>query len=153
MLITDKIKIGVDVYTVIDDAEMIGSELGSIDQSCSIIRMRLLGYNNRKISERMYFKVLMHEIVHGFDFNVMFVGEDKVEDHETSEDAIDLVTQYIIKNLDLIIEHREGQFDDFSDYMHACESKMKRIALLFYAILDFIDDNKDLIDEFKEVFE
>lgn len=152
MLKTDKILIGVDEYKVILDADMGGTHLGSINQSKSEIKLRVLGYDNAKISKRMYFKVLMHEIVHGFDFNVFFVAEDKEENHNASEDAIDLVTIYILKNLKQIQSEREAIFEEFVDYINACESNMKRIALLFYAILDFIDDNPELVEEFNEVY-
>jgi len=152
MLKAKKVLIGVDEYDILFDAEMGGTHLGSINQSKSEIRLRILGYDNSKISKRMYFKVLMHEIVHGFDFNTFFVAEDKEENHSASEDAIDLVTIYILKNLSVIQDRREGIFDEFADYINACESNMKRIALLFYAILDFIDDNPELIEEFNEVY-
>ena len=152
MLKTKEIKVGVDVYTVIVDAEMRGIELGSINQSTEIIRMRLSGCDNVKISKRMFFKVLMHEAVHAFDFNTMFVAEDKDEAYEASENCIDLISIYILKNIEQIIEHREMIYEDFFDYVNACESKIVRIPILFNAILDFFDDNKELIEEFREVF-
>lgn len=152
MLKTKKILIGVDEYDVLYDADMGGTHLGSINQSKSEIKLRILGYDNAKISKRMYFKVLMHEIVHGFDFNTFFVGEDKEENHGESEDTIDLITVYLLKNLKEIQEKREETFEEFVDYINACESNIKRSALLFYAVLDFIDDNAELIEEFNEVY-
>lgn len=114
--------------------------------------MRKIGYDNYPIPKRMYYKVLMHEIVHGIDFYTFFVADDKEKDLEASEDTIDLVMVYILRNLPAIIENREVQFDDFSAYITACECNVKRTALLFYAILDFIDDNPELVQEFLEVY-
>ena len=152
MVVTKTMIIGVDEYEIMHDAEMRGTELGSIDQGTGVVRMRLLGYDNRKVSKRMYFKVLMHEVVHGIDFTTMFVAEDKEENHEESENCIDLVTIYILKNLNQIVEHREEIYEDFYAYIDACESKIVRVPILFNAILDFIDDNPELIKEFQEVF-
>jgi len=148
------VKIGEDVYKIMNDAEMTGSEMGSIYQSTSEIRMRILTYNNRKITKRMYFKVLMHEIVHGIDFNVFFTAlSDEKSDDDDLENSIDLITMYIIKNLKDIMRDREMYFEHFSQYVEMCESNITRIALLYHAILEFIDNNEKLIGEFLEVFE
>lgn len=152
MLNTKEVKIGCDIYNIVDDAEMFGSELGSIEETTSTIRMRVRNYNNRKISDRMYFKVLMHEIVHGIDFNTMFVGENKTENLSGAEDTIDLVSIYIVENLCDIVENKEDQFDHFMSYMSMCETESKRLVLLFNAILNLFDDNKGLIKEFISVF-
>lgn len=153
MLKTDKIKIGVDEYIVTHNADMGGTHLGSINPSRGEIKMRMVTYDNFPISKRMYFKVLMHEIVHGLDFNVLFVGESAEEDLPGHEDSIDLVSIYILRSLRNIIQNREAQYDDFVEYMTACETKARRLPLLFGAIIDLIDDNPELIEEFLEVFE
>ena len=153
MLKIEKIKIGIDEYKVIHDADMGGTHLGCISESRGEIRMRKIGYDNFPITEKMYFKVLMHEIVHGFDFNVLFVGEKPNDDLPGHEDTIDLVAIYIIRSLRSIIENRESQYDDFFEYMTACETKSRRLALLFGLIIEFIDDNPELIEQFLSVFE
>jgi len=152
MINTNEIKIGVDIYEVVKDAEMGGTHLGSINQSHGLIKMREIGFDNRPIPKRMYMKVLMHEIVHGIDFNTFFVCEDKENDLDASEDAIDLVTVFILRNLDAIMQEREVVYQDFVEYMEATECNVKRLPLLFYGILDVIDDNPELIQEFLEVY-
>lgn len=154
MINAKTVKVGEDIYKIMNDAEMTGSEMGSIYQSTSEIRMRALTYNNRKITKRMYFKVLMHEIVHGIDFNVFFtVPAGEKSDDDDLENSIDLVTIYIIKNLKDIMRDREMYFEHFSQYVEMCESNITRTTLLYYAILEFIDNNEKLIEEFLEVFE
>lgn len=149
----NEVKIGIDVYKINHDADMGGTQLGSINQSRGEIKMRKIGYDNFPITKRMYYKVLMHEIVHGLDFFTLFVGEHYEKDLNGHEDTIDLVSIYIIGNLRNIIENREAQYDDFVEYMKACETKSRRLALLFSAIIDLIDNNPKLIEEFLNVFE
>lgn len=149
----EKIIIGIDEYTVHHNAVMGGTHLGSINQSAGEIKMRELSYDNKPLSKRMYYKVLMHEIVHGIDFNTMFVAEEKEGDDITNaENCIDLVTVFILRNFSEFVENREAIFDNFADYIEACEYKMERLSLMFYAILDFIDDNPELVNEFLEIY-
>lgn len=152
MIKVTNIKIGIDEYVVLPNAEMGGTHLGSINPYACEIKLRTTTYDNRPINKRMYFKVLMHEIVHGIDFNTFFVGESVKEDIEPSEDVIDLTTVFILKHLRDIIEKREEFFEVFAEYAELCEYKIERLPLAYYAILDFIDDNPALIEEFLEVY-
>lgn len=152
MVKVEEVKIGVDIYNIVKDAEMGGTHLGSISQSHGLIKMREIGFDNKAIPKRMYLKVLMHEVVHGIDFNTFFVADDKEENLDESENSIDLVTVYILRNLGKIVELREAIYEDFVGYIEACESNIVRVPLLFYGILDFIDDNPELVEEFLEVY-
>lgn len=152
MIKTKKIIIGIDEYDILPNAEMGGTHLGSINPYSCEIRLRETTYDNAPINKRMYFKVLMHEIVHGIDFNTFFVGESSKDDLEASEDVIDLAAIFIIKNLRTIIEKREEFFDVFVEYAEICEYKIERLPLAYYGILDLIDDNPELIEEFLEAY-
>lgn len=154
MINTKTVKIGEDIYDIKDDAEMSGTEMGSIYQGASEIKMRTITCNNKKIKKRMYFKVLMHEIVHGIEFDVLFiVPTNDDNDDDDLENSIDLISLYIIKNIRRIIDNREENFDNFTQYIEMCESNIIRVQLLYCAILDLIDDNEKLIEEFLVVFE
>lgn len=152
MIKANKVKVGCYTYKVLEDCPMNGAEMGSICQATGDIKIKRFSYNGENVTKEFYFFVLCHEIVHALDVNVMFSIENKEENHEESENAIDLVATYIIRNLNNIIKNREEQYNDFALYIDACEIKSTRIGLLFSAIIDLFDDNKDLIGEFVEVF-
>lgn len=153
MLKANKVSIGVDEYVIMHNTSMRGTHLGSINPNSLEIRLREVGYDNSSIAKKTYYKVLMHEIVHGIDFNVLFVDEDKDKDYDEFENAIDLVAVYIIKHLRTLMEKREECFSHFLEYVNACEFKSKRLELLFYGVLDFINDNPELVSEFLELYE
>ncbi len=138
---------------ILHDASMGGTHLGSINPSALEIRLRETIHDNSKIAKKTYFKVLMYEIVHGIDFNVLFIDEDKKKDYDEFENAIDLVAIYTIKNLRTLENEMEGCFSHFLEYVTACEFKSTRLELLFYAILDLIKDNPQLMEEFKSVYD
>lgn len=149
MIEIENVKIGSDIYKIEYEAEVPNAEiLACISQHKELIKMRKICPNNSCMSNRQIYKHLMHEIVHGLDYNTFFINE---ETEQGLEIAVELFSNYLIEN---ICEFIDGviSFDDFLTFCELSEIKMIRHRMLFNMINLLFAENKALFNNFLEIF-
>lgn len=98
--------------------------------------------DGREVKEIHLYKTLLHEIIHGIDEIVKFVVSDK-------EDAIDLISLYILQNINIL---QNCKVDHFENYLDEYEIEIKRKKVVFNMIVKMLNDNEELTKKLKEIF-
>lgn len=147
MLKTQTMKIGSDKYKINYDAEMVGSEV--IGQICKVtgeIRLRLYSPANVIMPNTQLMKTLVHEVVHGIDFQTFFI-----QNEEDTEIAVEMFANYIIDNLEKILL-QELDLNDFNEFCELTQIDLKRMGLFLRLLDQVLEENPVFTDELMELF-